>query len=73
MVRKKERPATPEGTPEGLHHLISLCWDHNPAKRPQFKVNVSEMNTVNRFSVLDFESFFLPPSLFRDVFYGQVN
>ena len=73
MVRKKERPATPEGTPEGLHHLISLCWDHNPAKRPQFKVSVSEMNTVNRFSVLDFETLFLPPSVFLDVVYGQVN
>ncbi|XP_053399085.1 uncharacterized protein LOC123558283 [Mercenaria mercenaria] len=37
MVRKNKRPGIPDGTPEGLNHLIKLCWDHNPAKRPQFK------------------------------------
>ncbi|KAH3831342.1 uncharacterized protein LOC127880025 [Dreissena polymorpha] len=36
-VRKNKRPEIPASTPEGLTHLISICWDPNPAKRPQFK------------------------------------
>jgi hypothetical protein len=40
MVRKNKRPEIPDGTPEGLDHLIKLCWDPNPAKRPQFKVYI---------------------------------
>lgn len=30
------RPTIPEGTPPGYSHLISQCWDSNPAQRPNF-------------------------------------
>ncbi|GFR97664.1 protein kinase [Elysia marginata] len=37
QVRLNQRPVIPGTCPHGLAGLIQLCWDQNPAARPNFK------------------------------------
>ncbi|RUS77283.1 hypothetical protein EGW08_014947 [Elysia chlorotica] len=38
QVRLNQRPILPSNSPSGLAGFIQLCWDQNPAARPNFKV-----------------------------------
>ena len=42
-IRNNERPTVPQECPQFLLELIQECWNHEPRKRPSFRVIVKNL------------------------------